>query len=224
MFQRLDGRSGSSSIQGANFLAPSVMNPTLSENSSSDNHLSVSRPLPYETERYSRSQRDGLVSRRDKSMTHLQEDSQLRRNMSSSGIESLGFGKKRNGVDSEEDCKCCYSETSEKALATKVAYGLTYVQPSSEDEDVCPTCLDGNLVMLSNILMIHWIFILKINLHTSFITFIEKVIYFLQNILQKTLKSQPSALTISTLAVFLNGWKEVIAVQFVARYACSILE
>ncbi|KAF3430893.1 hypothetical protein FNV43_RR25623 [Rhamnella rubrinervis] len=142
MFQRLDGRSSSSPIQGANVLAPSVMSPTLSENSSSDNHLSASRPLPYETERYSRLQRDGLISRRDKSMTHLQEDSQLRRNMSSSGIESLGFGTKWNGVDSEEDSKFCHSESSENALATKVASGLTYMQPSSGDEDVCPTCLD----------------------------------------------------------------------------------
>ncbi|CAK7336030.1 unnamed protein product [Dovyalis caffra] len=47
----------------------------------------------------------------------------------------------RNGVDSEDD-KLGYSESSEKSLATKVAYGLTYAQPPSEDEDVCPTCLD----------------------------------------------------------------------------------
>ncbi|XP_015898249.2 E3 ubiquitin-protein ligase At3g02290 [Ziziphus jujuba] len=143
MFQRLDARSVSSPVHGANVLASSAISPTLSENSSSDSQISVSRPLAYDNDqRYSRSQRDGLVSRRDKSLTHLQEDSQLRRNMSSSGIESLGFGKKWNGVDAEEDCKVCHSESSEKALATKVACGLTYTQPSSEDEDVCPTCLD----------------------------------------------------------------------------------
>ncbi|TQD94757.1 hypothetical protein C1H46_019611 [Malus baccata] len=34
------------------------------------------------------------------------------------------------------------SENSEKALATKLAYGLTFVEPSSEDEDLWPTYLD----------------------------------------------------------------------------------
>lgn len=229
MFQRLDARSVSSPVQGANFLASSAMSPTLSENSSSDSHISASRPLAYDTDqRYSRLQRDGLVSRRDKSLTHLHEDSQLRRNMSSSGVESLGFGKKWNGVDTEEDCKVCHSESSEKALATKVAFGLTYTQPSSEDEDVCPTCLDGNLSML----MLHYLYNhnnrleflkLKVNFCKSFITYIKMLNYFLQNILQKILKSQPDALTISTLAVSMNGWKGVKVVQFVARYAWIVL-
>ncbi|TQD97404.1 hypothetical protein C1H46_016983 [Malus baccata] len=39
-------------------------------------------------------------------MTYLQDDmQQLRR--CSSGTESLGFGKKWNGDDTEEDCKSC---------------------------------------------------------------------------------------------------------------------
>lgn len=145
-FQRLDERSVSSPMQGATALTTSSgMTPTLADNSLNDRQLSVSRPLPYDAEqRYSRPQRDGLISRRDKSMTHLQEDSQMRRNISSSGPDSLGSGKKWNGIDPEEDCK-----SSEKALATKVAYGLNYMQPASEDEEVCPTCLDGsNLVTL----------------------------------------------------------------------------
>lgn len=153
MFQRLDSHSGSSPIQGANFCVSSAMSPIVLDNSSSDNHLSLSRPLPYEIDRCSRLQRDGLVSRREKSITHLQEDSQLRRNISSSAIDSLGFGKKQNGVDAEE-CKFCHSESSERTLATKASYGLTYIQPSSEDEDVCPTCLDGNLVLLSKIILL----------------------------------------------------------------------
>lgn len=133
-FQRLDERSASSPMQGATALmASSGMTPTLTENSLNDHQLSISRPLPYDAEqRYSRPQRDGLVSRREKSMSHLQEDSQMRRNISSSGTDSLGFGKK-------EDCK-----SSEKPLATKVAYGLSHMKPSSEDEDICPTCLDGS--------------------------------------------------------------------------------
>ncbi|CAN6726807.1 unnamed protein product [Malus baccata var. baccata] len=140
-FQRLDGRAPSLPIQGAT-LASSGVGTTLQNNPLNDTQLSVSRPTPFDADqRYSRLQRDGLVSRREKSMTHLQEDAQqLRRG--SSGTESLGFGKKWNGDDTEEDCTFGQSETLEKALATKLAYGLTYVQPSSEDEDVCPTCLD----------------------------------------------------------------------------------
>lgn len=142
-FQRLDGRSVPSPIQGATSSVSSGTGTTVVNNSSIDTQFSVPRPSPFDADqRYSRLQRDGLVSRRDKSMTHLQEDAQqLRRN--SSATESLGSGKKRSGVDTEEDCKLGQSETSEKDLASKLAYGLTYVQPSSDDDDVCPTCLDG---------------------------------------------------------------------------------
>ena len=120
------------------------------DNSADETHVSMSRPVPYDTEqRYSRLQRDGLVSRRDKSVTHFQEETQpLRRNMSSSGVESLGIGRKSNGVESEDDSKIAHPESSERTLVPKVAYGPTYMQSTSEDEDVCPTCLDGNLAYL----------------------------------------------------------------------------
>lgn len=143
MFHRLEGRSVPISNLGTASSASSVPATTLPDNSLNDNQFSVSRPATYDTDqRYSRLQRDGLVSRRDKSMIYFQEDAQpIRRNMSSSGRESLGFGKKQNVVDSEEDCKLVDSESSDKALATKAAYG-PYTQTSTEDEDVCPTCLD----------------------------------------------------------------------------------
>ncbi|KAI8526732.1 hypothetical protein RHMOL_Rhmol12G0018700 [Rhododendron molle] len=143
MFQRIEGRSASSSFEGAT-LASSGIGTALPDSSLSDAHQSISRPLPYDADqRYSRLQRDGLVSRRDKPMTHFQEESQpMRRNMSSSGMEILGSGKRRNGVDSDEELKLSHSGSSEKALATKVAPGVLYVQPSGEEEDVCPTCLD----------------------------------------------------------------------------------
>lgn len=149
VFHRLEGRSIPSSNQAATSLAASGIAAALPDNSPNDSQLSLSRSIPYDSEqRYTRLQRDGLVSRRDKSMIHFQEDTQPpRRNMSSSGTESLGFGKKQNGVDFEEDSKLIHSESSEKALATKFAFG-DYLQTSTEDEDVCPTCLDGNLMCL----------------------------------------------------------------------------
>ncbi|KAJ7010192.1 E3 ubiquitin-protein ligase At3g02290 [Populus alba] len=141
VFHRLEGRTVSPTQEGTS-LASTGVGTGLPDGSANDTQLSSSRPLPYDTDqRYARLQRYGLVSR--KSMTHFQEESQpLRRNMSSSAVESLGFGRRRNGIDSEDDNKLGYSELSDKSLATKVAYGLTYVQPSSEDEDACPTCLD----------------------------------------------------------------------------------
>ncbi|GLU06312.1 hypothetical protein SLE2022_233550 [Rubroshorea leprosula] len=141
MFHRLEGRP--IPVQVATSLSATPMATALPDNSLNETHLTVSRPAPYDADqRYTRLQRDGLVSRRDKSLTHFQEDPQpLRRNVSNSGIESLGLGKKWIGVNTEEDCKAGHPDSSEKALATKIAYGLTYVQ-TSEDEDVCPTCFD----------------------------------------------------------------------------------
>ncbi|KDP23250.1 hypothetical protein JCGZ_23083 [Jatropha curcas] len=141
MFHRLQGRP-ISPTQGGTSLTSTAVGPGLPDGSISDTYVSLSRPVPYDADqRYTRLQRDGLVSR--KSMTHFQEESQpLRRNMSNSGLESSGLGKKWSGVDSEDDFKMNQSESSEKALETELKYGLSYVQQPSEDEDVCPTCLD----------------------------------------------------------------------------------
>lgn len=110
-FQRLDGRSASSPIHAATTaLTSSGITPTHTQ------------------QPYSRPQRDGLVSRRDKSITSL--------------LQQRGFGKQREGADHK-------ASSTEKALPTKVAY----VQPSSQDEDVCPTCLDGNFTILNLIIV-----------------------------------------------------------------------
>ncbi|XP_022726956.1 E3 ubiquitin-protein ligase At3g02290-like isoform X2 [Durio zibethinus] len=145
LFHRLEGRPVSSQIQGASLSSMEIVT-TTPNISANETHVTMSRPVPYDTEqRYSRLQRDGLVSRRDKSVTHFQEETQpLRRSISSSGVESLGIGRKRYGVESEEDSKIVNPESSERTLALKVAYGSNYLQSSSEDEDVCPTCLDEN--------------------------------------------------------------------------------
>lgn len=142
MFHRLETRP--IPVQGDISLSSTTISTGLPENSMDDTHVTVSRPVLYDVEqRYTRLQRDGMVSRRDKSLTHFQEDVQsLRRNFSNSGMQSFDVGKKWNGVDSEQDCKEGHPESSEMALSTKLAYGLTYEQTSSEDEDVCPTCLD----------------------------------------------------------------------------------
>ncbi|KAI4368544.1 hypothetical protein MLD38_017091 [Melastoma candidum] len=141
ILQRPQGRSPTTAMQGSTSLASSGNSGALPDNSAHDIHL-ANRPPPYDSEqRYSRLQRDGLVSRREKSMTHFQEESlPLRRNASSSGIEALGYDKKRNSVESEGEVKVVLLD-SEKLSMRKVL-GLSHLQPSSEDEDVCPTCLE----------------------------------------------------------------------------------
>ncbi|KAE8686878.1 hypothetical protein F3Y22_tig00111027pilonHSYRG00355 [Hibiscus syriacus] len=143
LFHRLDGQSVSSQIQGASLSSTAIVS-AISDDSANETHITTPRSIPFDAEqRYSRLQRDGLVSRRDKSATHFQEETQpLRRNTSSSGVEPLGIGRKWNGVEVEEDSKISHLELSERTLAPKVAKGPNYLQPSAEDEDVCPTCLD----------------------------------------------------------------------------------
>lgn len=142
MFHRIEGRPVVSSIHGTT-LTSTEIGIALPDTSLTDANHSVSRPLSYDADqRFSRSQRDGLVLRREKSLSHLQEDSlPPRRNASTSGMDTLGSGKKWCGVDSTEDFKRCHSELLEKESATKAAHGLVY-QHASDDDDVCPTCLD----------------------------------------------------------------------------------
>ncbi|KAF8040979.1 hypothetical protein BT93_B3024 [Corymbia citriodora subsp. variegata] len=144
VFQRPQGRSMTATAPVSASLASSGITGALPDNSTTDIHLANPRPVPYEVEqRYSRLPRDGLVSRREKSMTHFQEESQpLRINVSSSGTESVEFEKKWSSVDAEEESKLGQLEPMEKLSTNKSVKGLNLTQLSSEDEDICPTCLE----------------------------------------------------------------------------------
>jgi hypothetical protein len=141
-FQRLESRP-SSPAQGAASLGSSNPSAGTTDNSLAETFQLVSRPLPYDTDpRYTRVQREGLVSRRDKSINLTQEESlALRRNGSSSAIEHLASHKKRSSTDTDPDYKVHRSEST-KSLSAK-AYSSSYTVVTSEDEDVCPTCLEG---------------------------------------------------------------------------------
>lgn len=106
---------------------------------------SMNRPLPFDADqRYSRTQRNGLVSRREKSMSHFQENSlPLMRDMGSSDTELSGSGKTSSLVELLEDDKHGPAESSGNPQLLQVSPGVLYVQPSTEEEDVCPTCLEG---------------------------------------------------------------------------------
>ncbi|KAK3162895.1 hypothetical protein QOZ80_1BG0095080 [Eleusine coracana subsp. coracana] len=140
-FQRLETRP-SNPAQGAASLGSSNPSGGISDNSLAETFQLVSRPLPYDTDpRYARVQREGLVSRREKSINLTQEESlALRRNGSSSAIEHLASQKKRNSTDTESEYKVHRSEST-KSLSAK-AFSSSFTVVTSDDEDVCPTCLE----------------------------------------------------------------------------------
>uniref|UniRef100_A0A0D9V9S3 RING-type E3 ubiquitin transferase n=1 Tax=Leersia perrieri TaxID=77586 RepID=A0A0D9V9S3_9ORYZ len=140
-FQRLESRP-SNPAQGAAPLASTNPSTNITDNSLSETYHLVSRPPPYDTDpRYTRVQREGLVSRREKSINLTQEESlALRRNGSSSGIEHLAAQKKWSSTEPESEYKVHRSEST-KSLSAK-SYNNGFAAVTSEDEDVCPTCLE----------------------------------------------------------------------------------
>lgn len=144
LFHREDQHSITSSTQGTTSLSST---PPL-DSSLSDMFRSIPRPLPYDADpRYFRLQRDGLVSRRDKGSSHSHEETEpLRRSEADEDSESLGAGGKWNESTGMEESKE-YSRSSLKlSTAKKTATGFAHIYSSSEDEDVCPTCLEGRYV------------------------------------------------------------------------------
>lgn len=109
-------------------------------------YRSPPRPLPYDADtRYFRLQRDGLVSRREKGSSHSQEESDpLRRSETDADSEPLVTANKWNESTCDQGSKLRDSKSTVKLSTGNMATGFThYYSSSSEDEDVCPTCLEG---------------------------------------------------------------------------------
>jgi hypothetical protein len=141
-FHRLDSRP-SNLAQGAASLGSSNPSAGTTDSFLAETFQLVSRPLPFDTDpRYTCVQREGLVSRREKSINLTQEESlALRRNGSSSAIEHIASQKKRSSTDTDSEYKVHRSKST-NSLSAK-AYNSSYTLVTSEDEDVCPTCLEG---------------------------------------------------------------------------------
>ncbi|XP_061977533.1 E3 ubiquitin-protein ligase At3g02290-like [Populus nigra] len=139
IFQRGQLHSVPSSIQGAASLTSS----SSLDNSLADMYRSPPRPLPYDADpRWIRLQRDGLISRRDKGSSHSHEESEPLRSDSDVDSESFSTGDKWNVSACEDGGKEQRSRSSLKLSSAKATVGNGYVYSSSEEEDVCPTCLD----------------------------------------------------------------------------------
>lgn len=111
-------------------------------------YRSPPRPLPYDVDpRYIRLQRDGLVSRREKGSSRSQEEGEpLRGSDSDTETDPLcAAGNKWNNNSStcEDGAKGLQTKSSLKVSNTKESTGYAHIFSSSEDEDVCPTCLEG---------------------------------------------------------------------------------
>lgn len=113
------------------------------DSSLSDMYRSPPRPLPYDADpRYFLSQRDGLVSRREKGSSHLNEESQPLRSDLDVDSESLNVGDKWNECACENGSKEYRAKSSLRVSSAKYTAGVGMVY-TSEEEDVCPTCLEG---------------------------------------------------------------------------------
>lgn len=139
IFHRGEVHSAASSIQGA----ASVTSSASLDNSISDIYRSPPRPLPYDADpRYFRLQRDGLISRREKGSSHSHEESEPLRSNTDADSECLGAEDKWNACGCEDGFKEQRARSSLKLSSAKGTASIEYVYSSSEDEDVCPTCLD----------------------------------------------------------------------------------
>lgn len=139
LFRRGEVHSLPSSIQGA----ASMTSSSSLDNSLADMYRSPPRPLPYDADpRYYRLQRDGLVSRREKGTSHSHEESEPLRSDTDADSESLSTADKWNESVCEDGSKEYRSKSSLKLSVTKTTTGVSNVYTSSEDDDVCPTCLE----------------------------------------------------------------------------------
>ncbi|XP_020587867.1 E3 ubiquitin-protein ligase At3g02290-like [Phalaenopsis equestris] len=134
-FQRLEGHTSASAVAVATPLTSTTATFSPANDSLSDTYHLVPRPLPFNSNDmiYSRSQHDGLISRREKITGHVTDHRRVRSG-SDSDVE-LGSGKKLENLNIEDE------SDREKDLSAKT-YSTGYVQGSLEDEDVCPICLD----------------------------------------------------------------------------------
>ncbi|GMP30796.1 hypothetical protein CsSME_00005302 [Camellia sinensis var. sinensis] len=138
LFQRGEAHAIPSTIQET----ASLTSTASLDNSLSDMYRSPPRPLPYDADpRCFRMQRDGLVSRRDKSSSHSLEETEPLRSCTDADSESLNTVDKWN-ESTCEGSKEYHTRSSLKISSAKTGTEFAHIYFSSEDEDVCPTCLE----------------------------------------------------------------------------------
>lgn len=115
-----------------------VMNNTasLDDSSLSSVYHSPPRPLPYDA--------DPRYFRFVKGSSHSGEEAEpLRRGDTEMSSEVLGGGGKRSKPGYEDGSKQVYTKGSSTDAKSKMMLGMEISYADSDDEDICPTCLDG---------------------------------------------------------------------------------
>ncbi|CAN8300045.1 unnamed protein product [Cochlearia groenlandica] len=145
IFRRGETRSLPSSLQATTTV--SITSSTSYDNFMTNSFNSTPRPLPYDADPgYFRSRRDSLVSRRDKGSSHSHEEAEPLRSDSDLDSECLSVEGSRWAnklIVSGEVSKEEFSKSARRILKSKsmdACNGGVYVM--SDDEDVCPTCLE----------------------------------------------------------------------------------
>nr|AFK40980.1 unknown [Medicago truncatula] len=116
IFRRGEAHSVPSSLQGT----ASMTSAASLDNSLSDMYRSPPRPLPYDAEpRFFRSQRDGLVSRREKSSSHSNDETEPLRSDTDVDPEPLHSSEKWNECACEDESKIYRSKSALKLSSAK---------------------------------------------------------------------------------------------------------
>lgn len=115
----------------------SVMNSTTAlDDSLSNVYHSPPRPLPYDA--------DPRCFRLAKGSSHSGEESEPLRGDTEMSSEALGSGgTKWSKSGCEDGSKESYSKGSSTIEKSKTMPGIENYYAESDDEDICPTCLDG---------------------------------------------------------------------------------
>ncbi|KAJ6815426.1 E3 ubiquitin-protein ligase-like [Iris pallida] len=138
LIQQGEVRAIALSVQGT---ASSESSTPRADNFISDTYRSPPRPLPFDDPRCSRPQRDGLIFRRDKSSSHFHEEAESLRSTNDTSKESTSEDK-LYGSNYEGGSKLFCSMSMSKNSSKEGTISIPYTCTSSEDEDVCPTCLE----------------------------------------------------------------------------------
>ena len=136
--------------------------PVDSTESSFDTYRSPPRPLPYDDPRFSPPARDWL---RHESPSHSPEESEpLRANGDDEEMETPSRIDKASKTNYDTKMKICSSAYGDKVPPKGHGNYFSYFSPSAEDEDVCPTCLEGIIIVFLHFYLhyigdLHYIFI-----------------------------------------------------------------
>jgi hypothetical protein len=115
--------------------------PVDSSESSFDTYRSPPRPLPYDDPRFSPPTRDWFALRREASSHSPEESEPLRADDDEEETEAPITVDKPSKTN--YDTKMKRSSYGEKLPPKEHGNYFTYFSTSAEDEDVCPTCLEG---------------------------------------------------------------------------------